>query len=259
MTLQLLSLRPRHPWLNYSNPFPARVGPSSAVVGLPAGLWVTMLVAAWVLFGLVGHDPWKADEAHTFGIVIDYLRHGDWVVPTLAGEPFVEKPPLFYIVSAASAHLFGGLLPLHDAARLATGFFVGIALLFLGLTARELYGRGYAAACVVIFISCLGTFVRLHQIITDVALLAGMAMGVYGPTVTLGCRRGYRHRGGMRVFRQRLAWSGLTRRDLVAAAALPCVAHAPLLCSPGHRGAHCHGPGGDLDARAVCAGSRALP
>ena len=183
MTLQVLSHRPGIPWLNHSNRFPARVGPAYGVAGLPAGLWVTALVAAWVMFGLVGHDPWKADEAHTFGIVIDYLRHGDWVVPTLAGEPFVEKPPLFYIVSAASAYLFGGLLPLHDAARLATGFFVGIALLFLGLTARELYGRGYAAACVVIFISCLGTFVRLHQIITDVALLAGMALGVFGLTL----------------------------------------------------------------------------
>jgi 4-amino-4-deoxy-L-arabinose transferase-like glycosyltransferase len=143
-------------------------------------VWVITLIAAWVLFGLVGHDPWKADEAHTFGIVVDYLRHGDWVVPTLAGEPFVEKPPLFYIVSAASAYLFGGLLPLHDAARLATGFFVGIVLLFLGLTARELYGRGYASATVLIFISCLGTFVRLHQIVTDVALLAGMAVGIFG-------------------------------------------------------------------------------
>jgi 4-amino-4-deoxy-L-arabinose transferase-like glycosyltransferase len=148
--------------------------------GVPVWAWATMLIAVWVLVGLVGHDPWKADEAHTFGIVVDFLRHRDWVVPTLAGEPFVEKPPLFYIVSAGSAYLFGGLLPLHDAARLATGFFVGIALLFLGLTARELYGRGFASGTLLIFVSCLGTFLRLHQIITDVALLAGLAAGVYG-------------------------------------------------------------------------------
>ena len=165
---------------------------NSGVIGLPAGVWVSMLVAAWVMFGLVGHDPWKADEAYTFGIVVDQLRHSDWVVPTLAGESFVEKPPLFYIVSAAAAHLFGGLLPLHDAARLATGFFVGTALLFLGLTAREIYGRGHAAASVMIFISCLGTFVRLHQLITDVALLAGMAIGMFGLALA---RRGRRSAG----------------------------------------------------------------
>jgi 4-amino-4-deoxy-L-arabinose transferase-like glycosyltransferase len=179
-SLPLPSLQ-RGPYLlNFFNRSAVKVEPAYGVVGLPAGVWVTMLVTAWVMFGLVGHDPWKADEAHTFGVVIDYLRHRDWVVPTLAGEPFVEKPPLFYIVSAASAYLFGGLLPLHDAARLASGFFVGIALLFLGLTARELFGRGYASATVVVFISCLGTFVRLHQIVTDVALLAGMAVGIFG-------------------------------------------------------------------------------
>jgi len=92
----------------------------------------------------------------------------------------MEKPPLFYVVSAGSAYLFGGILALHDAARLATGFFVGIALLFLGLTARELYGRGYASATLLIFVSCLGTFLRLHQMVPDVALLAGLAAGVYG-------------------------------------------------------------------------------
>ena len=153
---------------------------ATGVLGLPAIAWITVLVGAWILFGLVGHDPWKADEAHTFGVVVDQLHSGDWVVPTLAGEPFVEKPPLFYIASAASAFLFSGLLPLHDAARLATGLFVGITLLFLGLSARELYGRGYASASVLIFIGSLGTFVRLHQIVTDVALLAGMAIGIFG-------------------------------------------------------------------------------
>jgi 4-amino-4-deoxy-L-arabinose transferase-like glycosyltransferase len=72
------------------------------------------------------------------------------------------------------------VLPLHDAARLATGWFVGIALLFLGLTGRELYGRGYGAAAVLAMIGCVGTVARLHQLITDVALFAGMAIGTYG-------------------------------------------------------------------------------
>jgi 4-amino-4-deoxy-L-arabinose transferase-like glycosyltransferase len=146
----------------------------------PAWTWPTALTVAWVVVGLVGHDPWKADEAHTFGVVVDFLRLGDWVVPSLAGEPFMEKPPLFYIVAAACAQLFGVLLPLHDAARLASGFFVGIALLFLGLTAREIHGRGYACVTLLVFISCFGTFARLHQMVTDVALLAGLAIGIFG-------------------------------------------------------------------------------
>jgi len=150
------------------------------ITGVPGVVWVIALAAAWIMFGLVGHDPWKADEAHTFGIVVDFLQSGDWVVPTLAGEPFMEKPPLIYLVAGAFAGLFQGMLAPHDAARLATGFFVGLALLFLGLTARELYGRGFASAAVLLLVGCFGTIARLHQLIPDVALLAGMALGTFG-------------------------------------------------------------------------------
>ena len=159
---------------------PARPQSPCQISGLPNGAWLIALVAVWVLFGLIGHDPWKPDEAHYFGVVLDFLQRGDWTIPTLAGEPFVEKPPLFYLVAAAFATLGGGVLPLHDAARLATGWFVGIALLFLGLTGRELYGRGYGAAAVLLMIGCVGTLARLHQLITDVALFAGMSVGTYG-------------------------------------------------------------------------------
>src|SRR5439155_22490795 len=103
----------------------------------PRSILLLAISAGWVAIGLIGHDPWKPDEAYTLGIVLDFLKHGDWVVPSLAGEPFVEKPPLFFLVAAGFAHLFGQALPLHDAARLATGLFVDIGLLFLALRGRE--------------------------------------------------------------------------------------------------------------------------
>jgi len=146
----------------------------------PRGILLLAISAGWVVIGLIGHDPWKPDEAYTFGIVLDFLKHGDWVVPSLAGEPFVEKPPLFFLVAAGFAHLFGQALPLHDAARLATGLFLGIALLFLALTGRELCGRGCGTMAVLVMIGCIGPTARLHQLITDVALLAGVAIGMYG-------------------------------------------------------------------------------
>src|SRR4029077_12642184 len=96
------------------------------------------------------------------------------------GERFGEKPPLIYLVAGAFVRLFQGTLPAHDAARLASGFFVGLSLLFLGLTAREIYGPGVASATVLLLVGCLGTTTRLHQLIPDVALLAGMAVGMFG-------------------------------------------------------------------------------
>jgi 4-amino-4-deoxy-L-arabinose transferase-like glycosyltransferase len=162
-----------------------------ADLAAPAGL--LLLCVAWILPMLVGHDPWKPDEAYSFGLVLDQLERGDWVVPMLAGEPFLEKPPLFYIVASGFAKLFGGVLPLHDAARLASGFFMSLALIFLALTARELNRGRQGWTAVLVLLGCLGLYFRAHQLITDVALFAGMAIGMFG----LACGRRLSIAGGL--------------------------------------------------------------
>lgn len=147
----------------------------------PLKRWLlTLLCIAWILPGLIGHDPWKPDEAYSFGLVYHILQSGDWVVPTLAGEPFMEKPPLYYLSAALFAKLFSYALPLHDGARLASGFYVGVAFLFVGLAGRELFGRNYGWMAALALLGSLGLLVRSHQLITDVALLAGFAMTLYG-------------------------------------------------------------------------------
>lgn len=146
---------------------------------------LTLLFAAWTLPGLIGHDPWKPDEAYSFGVIYHILQSGDWVVPTLAGEPFMEKPPLYYLVAALFARIFSFMLPLHDGARLASGFFMALTFLFTGLGARELFGKGKGWIAAVILLGCLGLLVRTHQILTDVALLSGFAIGLYGLALCL--------------------------------------------------------------------------
>ena len=49
---------------------------------------------------MIGRDPWKPDEAYSFGLVYHILQTGDWVVLTSAGEPFMEKPPIFFLTAA---------------------------------------------------------------------------------------------------------------------------------------------------------------
>lgn len=138
------------------------------------------LCLGWILPGLIGHQPWKPDEAYSFGLIYHILQSGDWIVPTLGGEPFMEKPPLYYLTAALLGKLFSFVLPLHDATRLTTGFFMGVALLLTGMTSRELWGKGHGRLAVLLLISCLGLLIRGHEMITDTALLAGFAMAIYG-------------------------------------------------------------------------------
>ncbi len=148
-------------------------------------LLATLLCAAWIVPGLVGHDPWKPDEAHTFGVIYEILRGGSWVVPSLAGEPFIDKPPLFYLTAAATAKLFSFALPLHDAARLATGLWMAVTFGFIAVAGRELYSIRYGAVSALLLLGCFGYVVRAHLMLTDMALLAGFAMAYYGLAATL--------------------------------------------------------------------------
>jgi 4-amino-4-deoxy-L-arabinose transferase-like glycosyltransferase len=171
-----------------SPPFRPPQSPYAKYQEPPHPGWLfALVIAAWIFPGLLSHDPWKPDEAENFGIVYHMVRTGEWLVPTLAGEPVLEKPPLYYVVAAAFAWFFSPLLPLHDGARLATGFFMALTFLFVGLTGRELYGRGYGWVSALSLVGCFGLIIRGHQIIADVALLAGAAAAFYG--LAMGLRR----------------------------------------------------------------------
>lgn len=144
----------------------------------PVSLAVVICVA-WTLLGLLGHDPWKPDEAHTFGVAYQMLQNGDWVVPMLAGEPFLEKSPLAYLVAAAFGWLLSPVLQLHDAARLSAGAWMAATFVFMTLAARELYGSDKGWLTALMLLGCGGLLLRAHQINTDLALVSGLAIGLY--------------------------------------------------------------------------------
>src|SRR5438045_2357530 len=103
-------------------------------------LGLILLCAAWAFLGTVGHDPWKTEDATAFGVAHEMIQRGDFLVPHLAGEPFVERPPLVYALAAATGIVFSPVLSMHDAARLAAGMMLGLTMLLLGATAGELEG-----------------------------------------------------------------------------------------------------------------------
>jgi 4-amino-4-deoxy-L-arabinose transferase-like glycosyltransferase len=140
-----------------------------------------ILCAAWILPGLIGHDPWTP-ESTTFGIIYSMLRDGNWLLPAVAGIPNNDYPPLYYWVAAAMAKTFSPILPLHDGARLATALFVAVTLTYMNKTAKRLFDERAGRISVVLVIGSLGIFVRGHQMNPEIAGLAGMAIALYGLT-----------------------------------------------------------------------------
>jgi 4-amino-4-deoxy-L-arabinose transferase-like glycosyltransferase len=146
-----------------------------------------IICLAWILPGLWGHAPWKFDEAVNQGIVFDLTHGGHWLAPTLAGQRYLVYPPFFFWVSASLAHIFGGWIPLHDAARLASGLFMIITFTGVGLLARELYGPRASRMAVITLMGCAGLIVPAHEMSPILSWLSGLTWSYYG--LILAARR----------------------------------------------------------------------
>jgi 4-amino-4-deoxy-L-arabinose transferase-like glycosyltransferase len=96
-----------------------------------AGLFVAT-VAALTLFPCLDHPFVEPDEGRHAEIAREMLASGRWLVPTLQGQPYYNKPPLFYWLIAGSFALFGVT---EQAARLVPA----MASLFIVLA---VYGFG---------------------------------------------------------------------------------------------------------------------
>ena len=171
-----------------SDSIPSPVVEPGAAAGNLVSRWIAdhpnaialLIFCAWMLPGLIGRDLWKPDEGYTFGLVNHILRTGDWVIPTLTGEPFMEKPPVFYLVAALFAKITSTVLPLHDGARLACALFVGLAALFMARSSSVMLPHRPVWVAPLLLIGSLGLTIHAHQLITDNALLCGFAIAIYG-------------------------------------------------------------------------------
>ncbi|HTI71433.1 MAG TPA: glycosyltransferase family 39 protein [Candidatus Limnocylindria bacterium] len=147
--------------------------------------WYLLLVSAWMIPGLVERDPWKADEAYTYGLVLHMSETGDWVVPQLGGEPFMQKPPVFFATATVATKLFGGLVGFTTAARTANVIFLALTLWALWKASEELNGQGTGCSATILFMGCVIYLHTAHMLQTDVSLVAGFALAFYGAALAL--------------------------------------------------------------------------
>ncbi len=151
---------------------------------LPNILWFVFIIV-FLLAGITGHDPWKQDETYSFGIIYHFYTTHSWLVPVNAGVPFMEKPPLYYWTAVIFCKMIGNILPLPDATRLTSVFYMLVAVLFLWKSSQVIFknsadSKALEWISVALFLGTLGVVRHAHDMFTDVALLAGTTIAMYG-------------------------------------------------------------------------------
>ncbi|MCF8199975.1 MAG: hypothetical protein K9J42_14510 [Sulfuritalea sp.] len=171
------------PDLTESNPGPA---PRVARFG------TLLLCGIWLLAGVTGHDPWKTDDILHLAVAFG-MSGGDWLVPRVAGDPWLVTPPLYHWVASLCGKLLSGLLPWHDAARLASLVFGAGFLAVLSRTAHQLVGGSAALAAPLLAIGTLGLLVPMHEAQPAIVGLFGFIVSLWG----LSTWRSEPQRGGL--------------------------------------------------------------
>ena len=146
---------------------------------------LTVLCAVWVILGVIGHDPWKTQDALSFGVALDMIERGTGLAPRLADEPYLDNPPLPYWLAAGTAVALSPPLSLPDAARIASALVLALTMLLLGATATELEGPKYRWTTVLLFVGSVGLWERGHQMSPELVLMLAVAAAQYGYALAL--------------------------------------------------------------------------
>ena len=120
-------------------------------------------------FGLIG-----ADEPRYAQVAREMLERRDWITPTLAGQPWLEKPPLYYWQAVVAYKIFG----VNDwAARLPAAFDASLLVLAFYLLLYR-FRRGAALDGALIVASCAATVGYARAASTDMPLAAAFGIGM---------------------------------------------------------------------------------
>ncbi len=147
-------------------------------VRLPSRVVLAILLAAYLLPLAVPVPLMEDDEGLHAAIAIEMVERGDWTVPRLLGEPFLDKPILYFWMQAASLSAFGASefavrLPgtlMAFAGVAATGWLAGV--LFGALAGR------WAALCyATMLLPYAVSLAPLHDLV--MVPLVALALGAF--------------------------------------------------------------------------------
>jgi 4-amino-4-deoxy-L-arabinose transferase-like glycosyltransferase len=120
-------------------------------------------------FGLVG-----ADEPRYAQVAREMLDHHEWITPLLGGQPWLEKPPLYYW----QAMLFYAVFGVHDwSARLPSVLDATLLVMAVYFFLRR-FRRGLELDGALIAASCVGITGYARAASTDMPLAAAFVVGM---------------------------------------------------------------------------------
>jgi len=119
-------------------------------------------------------DP---DEGLYAEIAREMLTSGDWVIPHVNGLPYLEKPPLYFWLTALTFQLFG---PSEWATRLWSAISALGTVLLTWRIGRRLYGAPAGLMAGVVVATVVGNALYVRRASTDQLFVFCLTLAMYG-------------------------------------------------------------------------------
>jgi hypothetical protein len=126
-----------------------------------------LIVVSLFFSGLGSYPLMNPDEGRNAQVALEMRDSGAWLVPTLNGHPYLDKPALYFRMVALSMEAFGKN---EAAARLPSAFFGFCVCVLIYLFCGRIYGKRLAALAVVVFASIPLVLVFARTVIMDMPL-----------------------------------------------------------------------------------------
>lgn len=151
--------------------------------------WLLLIIATLYIcyfhnlgvMGLIGPD-----EPRYAWIARAMVESGDWVTPRLYGEPWFEKPVLYYWGAALSFKLFGVS---ETTARLPSAVAALLATVALAWLAWRIYGTETARWLLLLLPTTVGMIGFSHAAATDMPFAAMLTIAMVCAAVVAGLTR----------------------------------------------------------------------
>jgi 4-amino-4-deoxy-L-arabinose transferase-like glycosyltransferase len=154
-------------------PFPAGGSARWRAIALLAAV-----AAAALFLGLGRSDVYNPDEPREVEMAREMDASGDFLVPRLNTEPFLEKPPLFYWLVVGAYRALGG--PGETAARLVPAVAGFLTVLCTYLLARALLGESAALVAGLVLLTAFEFFYISRRSMIDLPLTLATTMAGLG-------------------------------------------------------------------------------
>ena len=143
---------------------------------LPA-LVLLLALSAPFLFAKLGMPFLDPDEGLYATIALEMASDGDWVMPHANGLPYLEKPPLYFWLTALTFRLLG---PSEWTTRLWSALAVLGTVLLTWRIGRRLYGESAGLLAGIVMATMVGNALYVRKASADQLFVFCLTLAIYG-------------------------------------------------------------------------------